>query len=73
MSTVMWEVKKVCSIREIAKEALDKGFLSLEAEEQLRKMLKQKYDLDDLEAFMCLQRAAVSGTVKQESRLLRVA
>jgi hypothetical protein len=64
----MWEVKKMSLIREIAKQALDTGFLSLEAEEQLRKMLRQKYEVEDLEAFMCLQKAAMSGKVTQESR-----
>jgi hypothetical protein len=71
MSTVMWELKEFCSIRELAREALEKGFLSVDAENRLREMLRQKYELEDLQAFMCLQRAAMSGTVKQESRQCR--
>jgi hypothetical protein len=73
MSTVMWELKEIHSIRELATEALEKGFLSLEAENRLREMLKQKYELEDLQAFMCLQKAAMSGIVQQESRLCQMA
>lgn len=57
-------------IREIVKQAIHKGYLTLEAEEKLRKMLKNKYDLEDLEAFIDLQQAAMIGIVKQESREL---
>ena len=57
-------------IREIAKQALNTGYLTLEAEEKLRGMLKNKYDLEDWEAFMNLQRAAMSGMVRQESKEL---
>lgn len=60
-------------IREIAKQALKTGYLSLEAEENLRRMLKNKYDLEDLEAFIDLQQAAMVGMVKQESRELLAA
>lgn len=59
-------------IREIVKEALTKGYLSLEAEENLRVMLKSKYELEDLEAFVNLQQAAMIGRVRQESRELLV-
>lgn len=55
-------------IREIAKQALKTGYLTVEAEEKLRKMLRNKYDLEDLEAFIDLQRATMVGIVKQESR-----
>ena len=55
-------------IREIAKQALKTGYLTVEAEEKLRKMLRNKYDLEDLEAFVDLQRATMVGIVKQESR-----
>jgi hypothetical protein len=73
MSTVMWELKEIHSIRELATEALERGFLSLDAENRLREMLKKKYELEDLRAFMCLQKAAMSGTVQQESRLCHMA
>lgn len=56
------------SIREIVQEALEMGYLSLQAEEQLRQMLASQYDLEDLSAFMLLQHAAMSGRVRQESR-----
>ena len=55
-------------IREIAKQALNTGYLTLEAEEKLRSMLQKKYDLEDLEAFIDLQQATMLGMVKQESR-----
>jgi hypothetical protein len=55
-------------IREIVKQALNTGYLTLEAEEKLRKMLKNKYELEDLEAFINLQRATMLGMVRQESK-----
>lgn len=57
-------------IREIAEQALNSGYLSVEAEEKLRMMLRSKYELEDLEAFINLQQAAMIGLVKQESREL---
>ena len=60
-------------IREIVKQALNTGYLTLEAEEKLRAMLKNKYELEDLEAFIDLQQAAMLGMVKQESRELLAA
>ncbi|MDY7016286.1 MAG: hypothetical protein SVX43_22350 [Cyanobacteriota bacterium] len=59
------------SIRTIVREALEKNFLSVAAEEQLRQCLRSKqYTLEDLRAFWTLQNAAMSGVVKQESRIL---
>jgi hypothetical protein len=58
-------------IRELAQQALTTGFLSIEAENQLRQLLASKYDRDDLTAFMQLQAAAMTGQVCQESRLDR--
>ena len=55
-------------IREIVKQALNTGYLTLEAEEKLRKMLTSKYELEDLEAFINLQQATMLGMVKQESK-----
>ncbi len=57
-------------IREIVKQALSTGYLTLEAEDKLRTMLKNKYEIEDLEAFIDLQQAAMIGLVKQESREL---
>jgi len=57
-------------IREIVEQAINTGYLTVEAEEKLRKMLQNKYDLEDLEAFIDLQQAAMIGMVKQESREL---
>ncbi len=60
-------------IREIVKQALNTGYLTVEAEEKLKMMLRNKYELEDLEAFIDLQQAAMIGIVKQESRELFVA
>ncbi|HEY9749368.1 MAG TPA: hypothetical protein V6C63_11850 [Allocoleopsis sp.] len=57
-------------IREIVQQALASSCLTIEAEEQLRQLLAQKYDSQDLRAFMQLQQATMSGLVKQESREL---
>lgn len=57
-------------IRDIVQDALTSGFLTVEAEEQLRRLLQNKYDKKDLKAFMMLQTAVMSGAVKQESREL---
>lgn len=59
-------------IRDVVQQALSTGFLNIEAEEQLRKLLKTKYDLEDFKAFMLLQEAAMVGQVKQESRELKL-
>lgn len=55
-------------IRDLAQRALDIGYLTMEAEEQLRQLLSTRYGLDDFNAFMSLQEAAMLGKVKQESR-----
>lgn len=55
-------------IRELVQKTLRTGYLTIEAEEQLRQLLTTRYDLEDLNAFMALQEAAMAGRVKQESR-----
>ncbi len=55
-------------IRDIVQKALRTGYLTVEAEDQLRLLLTTPYDLEDLNAFMTLQEAAMSGQVRQESR-----
>lgn len=57
-------------IREVVQQALVTGYLTVAAEEQLRELLQKKYSLEDLDAFMTLQQAAMAGKVKQESREL---
>jgi len=57
-------------IREIVQQALSVGYLTVEAEDELRQKLRVKYDLEDLNAFMSLQQAAMSGRVEQQSRIL---
>lgn len=59
------------SIRDVVQEALNRSYLTLEAENLLRQLLSAKtYSLEDLKAFTMLQRAAMSGQVQQESYLL---
>ena len=55
-------------IREVVKQALKTGYLTLEAEDNLRFMLQHKYEMEDFEAFIQLQQAAMMGEVRQESR-----
>lgn len=55
-------------IRDVVQKALSTGFLTVEAENQLRHLLKTRYDPEDLKAFMNLQEAAMMGKVRQESR-----
>jgi flagellar biosynthesis protein FliP len=55
-------------IRNIVQQALSTGYLTVEAEDQLRQMLTKKYDREDLNAFMTLQQAAMTGQVRQQSR-----
>lgn len=58
-------------IREVVQQALDTKYLTLEAEAQLRQMLRSKYEPIDLKAFMRLQRAIMTGQVRQEARELK--
>lgn len=55
-------------IRDLAQQALQTGYLTMAAEEQLRQLLSTRYELEDFNAFMRLQQAAMLGQVKQESR-----
>lgn len=64
----MFEVLGMARIRDIAQKALRTGYLTVEAEDQLRQLLTKRYDSEDLNAFMNLQEAAMKGQVKQESR-----
>jgi hypothetical protein len=55
-------------IRDVVQQALATGYLTVDAENQLRHLLTTQYDLEDFNAFMTLQDAAMNGRVKQESR-----
>ena len=55
-------------IRDLVHQALTSGYLTLEAEAQLRCLLRSKYDQEDFKAFMQLQKAAMAGVVIQQSR-----
>jgi len=55
-------------IRDVVDQALTTGLLTLEAENELRVLLSNKYGYEDWQAFMSLQSAAMGGQVQQESR-----
>lgn len=57
-------------IRDVVQQALNTGYLTIEAEDLLRQLLSQKYESEDFNAFLKLQLAAMAGYVKQESREL---
>ncbi|MEM9543119.1 MAG: hypothetical protein AAGA60_26960 [Cyanobacteria bacterium P01_E01_bin.42] len=62
-------MKSAISIGDLVQQALTTGYLTIEAEEQLRYSLHQtQYGMQDLRAFMTLQQAAMDGLVKQQSR-----
>jgi len=55
-------------INDLVQKTLKTGYLTIEEEELLRQLLTTEYDLEDLNAFVILQEAAMTGHVKQESR-----
>ncbi|NJO77849.1 MAG: hypothetical protein HC827_04515 [Cyanobacteria bacterium RM1_2_2] len=55
-------------ISDLVQQALETGYLTLTAEDQLRSLLQTKNDPEELTAFMQLQQAAMEGNVRQESR-----
>lgn len=57
-------------ISDLVQQAIETGYLTLAAEEQLRSLLQVKNGPEEITAFMQLQRAAMNGIVKQESREL---
>ena len=58
-------------IREIVQQSVTTGYLTVEAENQLRRLLQTtKYSSEDVNAFMTLQKLTMAGHVKQESREL---
>lgn len=59
-------------ISEVVQQALLVGYLTVEAEEELRRLLKAKYNFDELKAFFSLQQAVIEGHVKQQSRELNM-
>ncbi len=63
-------MSRIC---EIVEKALMTGYLTVEAEDQLRQLLSMKYEWEDFRAFIRLQQEAMEGRVKQESRELMYA
>ncbi|MEO8892204.1 MAG: hypothetical protein ABI417_11830 [Coleofasciculaceae cyanobacterium] len=57
-------------IQEIVQQTLATGYLTVEAEDQLRQLLLTKYDWEDFKAFIRLQQEAMEGRVRQQSREL---
>ncbi len=58
----------MASISDLVQKTLLAGYITVEAEEQLRKLLAAQYNNEDLNAFVTLQEAVMTGRVKQESR-----
>ncbi|NES24688.1 MAG: hypothetical protein F6K41_38715 [Symploca sp. SIO3E6] len=59
-------------IHQIVQQALTTGYLTIEAEGQLRSLLQTtKYGQEDINAFVRLQQAAMTGVVQQQSREAR--
>lgn len=57
------------SISAIVQQALTTGYLTLQAEDQLRELLHHtQYGADELWAFTSLQAAMMSGSITQQSR-----
>jgi hypothetical protein len=54
-------------IKQIVQQALNTGYLSVTDQNQIRVLLRTNYDSEDLDAFIILQRAVVTGEVKRES------
>ena len=58
-------------IRDIVQQTLATGYLTIATQEQLRQLLQTtKYEKEDINAFIALQKAAMDGYVKQEIREL---
>jgi hypothetical protein len=57
-------------IRDVVQQAIGKRYLTIEAEEQLRRLLALPSDAEDLKRFMHLQQVVMRGYVRQESREL---
>ena len=57
-------------ISEIVNQVIQRGYLTVETEEQLKQLFTVRYDLEDIDALIQLQQAAKSGQVKQQSREL---
>jgi hypothetical protein len=51
------------AIRDLVQQALTTGYLSVTEEEQLRSLLKTKYTLEDMRAFMKLQQEVCKARV----------
>lgn len=59
-------------IRQIVQQALKTSALTIDAEEQLRLLLQTtRYSQEDINEFMRLQLAVMTGLVRQQSRELR--
>jgi hypothetical protein len=55
-------------IRDVVKQAIAAGYLSWEAENQIQQTFSSAHcELEDLNAVMSLQLAAMAGRVKQQS------
>ncbi|MBK1990178.1 hypothetical protein A0J48_022065 [Sphaerospermopsis aphanizomenoides BCCUSP55] len=55
------------AIKEIVQQALDTGYLSVMAQDQIHKLLQTNYDSEDLDALIILHRSIADNEVKQET------
>ncbi|TAE58517.1 MAG: hypothetical protein EAZ76_05385 [Nostocales cyanobacterium] len=54
-------------IKEIVKQTLKDGYLSVKAQDQIRILLQTNYDSEDIDALIILQRSIAAGKVQKES------
>lgn len=55
-------------IKEIVKQALATGYLSVKDQNQIHILLQTNYDSEDIDALIILQRSVIAGKIQQESR-----
>jgi hypothetical protein len=72
LSTCTLNLRSRSLMKEIIQQALNTGYLSLAAQNQIRLLLQSDYDSEDLDAYIMLQRAVVAGDVKREPRNQKV-
>lgn len=61
-------MSKIC---DLVQNSLETGYLTLEAEQELRRLLQTtKYGVSELNTFADLQYAGIQGLIRQESREL---
>ncbi|MGB7440628.1 MAG: hypothetical protein WA919_06140 [Coleofasciculaceae cyanobacterium] len=57
-------------LHKIVNQVLKSGYLTVEAEEQVRALFASSSNVEDIEALVSLQKATSSGRVRQQSQEL---